>query len=545
MSREKSSFPRRNEIWIPVLRKGNSSNMIRKWNSARSGGLYTIFVEDIPDSLDQGSLHKLFSKFGIVKDVFISRKRSGLAGREPEKQRLRNAQFQNKVRHDKFFFGKTVNQRSNGAQIQNMVSQDISVHGRRSYADVRVGPPTVSVVSIGNRWLYRNAVAIFSDHHATNYLLENCMIQADKDITIKKMLWGEVIQIEDDTAKSARFDVGKGLLRNRKSLSAIQTFNVNVYAISERIIWKDYQRTKSGMIQMKEQGTAGFPSNPNPDDLIGGTEIHGNETNSTQRSGRDADMDTGSNDRRGVVEGNSSASNINGDQSWIDELSYVGGFRSIGLLEGCRSVGAAVVVNEVAEGHVQQGILEEREVGEKAIVPDLNLSTYEATSFGPLPFSSHTGVVGHALRPIIQTQNDSQVSHSNPIWVAQQDPVLSTSSPAPSVLMVSSRTVVQMRQASIKESREGLCEVSLGRILGSKGSKHAPNNKKVILRATIGNLVRSANGSSISAGSSQRQDLGEAEKFSGIGKYLGLVSSLDDEEVVSQIRKLEALEAGV
>ncbi|KAL7161623.1 hypothetical protein ACSBR2_042151 [Camellia fascicularis] len=39
------------------------------------GGLFTLFVDNIPEAMNPKRLYGLFSKFGIVKDVFIPMKK--------------------------------------------------------------------------------------------------------------------------------------------------------------------------------------------------------------------------------------------------------------------------------------------------------------------------------------------------------------------------------------------------------------------------------------------------------------------------------------
>ncbi|KAL7257814.1 hypothetical protein ACSBR1_004012 [Camellia fascicularis] len=58
--------------WNPVLcrRKVGSQR-----GDTNEGVLITIFVDNIPDSMDSKGLFNLFQKFGPVKDVFISGKR--------------------------------------------------------------------------------------------------------------------------------------------------------------------------------------------------------------------------------------------------------------------------------------------------------------------------------------------------------------------------------------------------------------------------------------------------------------------------------------
>ncbi|GMQ10223.1 hypothetical protein CsSME_00053308 [Camellia sinensis var. sinensis] len=58
--------------WIPVMKqrrgKGTGSKEPRT-------ELFTVFVDSLPSSMDPKTLFKLFTKFGIVKDVFIPQKR--------------------------------------------------------------------------------------------------------------------------------------------------------------------------------------------------------------------------------------------------------------------------------------------------------------------------------------------------------------------------------------------------------------------------------------------------------------------------------------
>ncbi|XP_028062257.1 polyadenylate-binding protein 3-like [Camellia sinensis] len=63
---------RGNGGWIPVVRHRNGGGSKR---SESSHGLFTIFVDNLPQSMDVRSLFKLFTKFGIVKDAYIPFKR--------------------------------------------------------------------------------------------------------------------------------------------------------------------------------------------------------------------------------------------------------------------------------------------------------------------------------------------------------------------------------------------------------------------------------------------------------------------------------------
>ncbi|GAB2281176.1 hypothetical protein Dimus_015779 [Dionaea muscipula] len=78
MVRERSSLPsisaRNPGGWILVFNRRflRSNTMIR----GRGGRLITLFVEDIPDSMDYVEMNKLFAKFGVVRDVYFPKKRS-------------------------------------------------------------------------------------------------------------------------------------------------------------------------------------------------------------------------------------------------------------------------------------------------------------------------------------------------------------------------------------------------------------------------------------------------------------------------------------
>lgn len=66
---------RGNNGWVPVLRYHRSSN-------GRNGDneIYTLFVDNIPEEKGQHWLFRTFSKYGVVKEAFIPRKRSVRTG---------------------------------------------------------------------------------------------------------------------------------------------------------------------------------------------------------------------------------------------------------------------------------------------------------------------------------------------------------------------------------------------------------------------------------------------------------------------------------
>ncbi|GAB2270322.1 hypothetical protein Dimus_005225 [Dionaea muscipula] len=86
----------------------------------------------------------------------------------------------------------------------------------------------VKGVPIGNEWLYRSVVATFDDRHNSDTMLGSFIEQERGDISVRRlgskrvlitfpsedrmssfMKWGEVLNIEEDTAKCIRCDIGK------------------------------------------------------------------------------------------------------------------------------------------------------------------------------------------------------------------------------------------------------------------------------------------------------------------------------------------------
>ncbi|KAL7251903.1 hypothetical protein ACSBR1_013703 [Camellia fascicularis] len=66
---------RREGCWISVVKQRERQVSHSSWYEDRRAGLFTLFVDNLPESMDSRSLYKLFSKFGVVKDAFIPSKR--------------------------------------------------------------------------------------------------------------------------------------------------------------------------------------------------------------------------------------------------------------------------------------------------------------------------------------------------------------------------------------------------------------------------------------------------------------------------------------
>ncbi|GMP59090.1 hypothetical protein CsSME_00022513 [Camellia sinensis var. sinensis] len=62
----------RNGGWIPVMSQWRGGGAQSKEGN---NGFFTVFVDNIPSVMDAKALYKLFTKFRIVKDAYISFKR--------------------------------------------------------------------------------------------------------------------------------------------------------------------------------------------------------------------------------------------------------------------------------------------------------------------------------------------------------------------------------------------------------------------------------------------------------------------------------------
>ncbi|KAL7242294.1 hypothetical protein ACSBR1_014791 [Camellia fascicularis] len=68
----KNDIEREQGGWIPVV---NHRKMREAWRKEASKGLFSVFMDNIPYKMDPKALFQLFTKFGIVRDVFIPQKR--------------------------------------------------------------------------------------------------------------------------------------------------------------------------------------------------------------------------------------------------------------------------------------------------------------------------------------------------------------------------------------------------------------------------------------------------------------------------------------
>ncbi|KAL7220278.1 hypothetical protein ACSBR2_013195 [Camellia fascicularis] len=71
-------------------------------------GLFTLFVDNIPKAMNPRGLHELFTKFGVVRDIFIPQKR----------KRTSNTRF-GFVRFDCHVAANVVAQKANGLWVDD------------------------------------------------------------------------------------------------------------------------------------------------------------------------------------------------------------------------------------------------------------------------------------------------------------------------------------------------------------------------------------------------------------------------------------------
>ncbi|KAL7172767.1 hypothetical protein ACSBR2_032274 [Camellia fascicularis] len=168
-------------------------------NRSLPEGLFTIFADDLPNSMDPKRLFSMFGKFGVVKDVFIpAKRRKGTGTRfgfvrydcrvaadmaiqkadglwcENKALRVKKADYQKgewkverAVNRGEAWMGRT---------SQKVLPQiGLKTQGRRSYAEVVQNDTiaekkriVVKVREVGNGWLYESLLVVLNSFTAFN-----------------------------------------------------------------------------------------------------------------------------------------------------------------------------------------------------------------------------------------------------------------------------------------------------------------------------------------------------------------------------------------
>lgn len=71
--------------WVPVVGTKRLSCSFKGHGNpilGETGEVHTLFIDNLPEFTSQAWLRKFFTKFGVVKDVFIPQKRSKVTGRK-------------------------------------------------------------------------------------------------------------------------------------------------------------------------------------------------------------------------------------------------------------------------------------------------------------------------------------------------------------------------------------------------------------------------------------------------------------------------------
>ncbi|GAB2271174.1 hypothetical protein Dimus_006018 [Dionaea muscipula] len=183
--------------WKPVLRRKFS-----KRGPSRSfhDRVITVFVEDLPGGMDNGALRKLFGRYGVREGG--DAKLNGLLIQEKE-LRVKLAEFGRKdsrvgnakENSDKRQLGPSEGVGKSGVMFDRCFQGgEVRSVGQESYVNVVRGDggtndltPTVRVETIGNRWLYRSAVANFAEHRDLKWLLESFVKAEGNDVIVRRL----------------------------------------------------------------------------------------------------------------------------------------------------------------------------------------------------------------------------------------------------------------------------------------------------------------------------------------------------------------------
>ncbi|CAL5415164.1 unnamed protein product [Camellia sinensis] len=189
------------------------------WSDGRRASLYTLFVDNLPESMNPKNLYTLFSKFGVVKDVFIPQKR----------RRLTNSRF-GFVRYDCSIAATVAEQKANGLWIDDkslsvkvaeydkhtepkqrlrtiaprqhstrlisaMANTNIRTHGidGRTFAEVIKGDQprptsriTIRVAEIGNGWLHESLIMRLKMGHSILQVKNELTKRGEQNVMVRE-----------------------------------------------------------------------------------------------------------------------------------------------------------------------------------------------------------------------------------------------------------------------------------------------------------------------------------------------------------------------
>ncbi|KAL7228748.1 hypothetical protein ACSBR2_007444 [Camellia fascicularis] len=169
-----------NRGWIPVERQQKGGEAQGK---EVKHGLFTVFVDNLPSAMDAKILFNLFTKFGIVKDVFI-----------PAKRRIvTNSRF-GFVRFDCYVAADIAIQKRNGLLVDDMVLEVKKVTYVKNIRDEQI------CGGIEARSSYRTGRCVWLRCHDISLNLWNM-----STFNSIGSLWGSVLNLDGDICQPKVF----------------------------------------------------------------------------------------------------------------------------------------------------------------------------------------------------------------------------------------------------------------------------------------------------------------------------------------------------
>ncbi|KAL7196128.1 hypothetical protein ACSBR1_036196 [Camellia fascicularis] len=203
------------EGWIPVLRqKGRQGT----WKKEERINVFTVFVDNLPNLMNPKSLFNLFTKFGVVKDVFIPHKRRRVTNTrfgfvsfdcivaatiaiqkanclwmDDKALEVKHADFGKEKANDKAVKG-LVHTQTKSLNVQGGVgrSEVKPFTDQRSYAEVITEQRsdgeniTLKAEEIGNGWLYESVAVRLKAKYANISLKQELQSIGIEDIMVRE-----------------------------------------------------------------------------------------------------------------------------------------------------------------------------------------------------------------------------------------------------------------------------------------------------------------------------------------------------------------------
>ncbi|KAL7228265.1 hypothetical protein ACSBR2_007052 [Camellia fascicularis] len=206
--------------WQPVVRR---RGLIKTTRDSKVGELFTVFVDNIPESMNPKGLFGLFTKFGIVKDVFIPKKRRKTTGSrfgfvrydcsvvaeiavqradglwcDNKALKVKGAEFERED-HDQVKQPKRFNQRTKSMErIRNRDAQGGGILKRQDFGGLRsyteaVGKGVaqdreevvVQVSEASNGWLYESLIIKLHTFFSFSAFKEECQKRGFQEVKIR------------------------------------------------------------------------------------------------------------------------------------------------------------------------------------------------------------------------------------------------------------------------------------------------------------------------------------------------------------------------